>query len=140
MNLFQNIDLFSSLPQIEQDNLSDFCQLQSISKGDVLFQEGEEPQALYIIVSGGVGIYKKNDEGVLRQIAYSQKGDLVGEMAFFGKPPNRNASVIALENTDLIVMLHFSMQELLRKYPSIHEEVKQIIESRIEENKNEGKN
>jgi len=58
-------------------------------------------------------------------------------MAFFGKPPNRNASVIALENTDLIVMLHFSMQELLRKYPSIHEEVKQIIESRIEENKNE---
>jgi CRP-like cAMP-binding protein len=140
MNLFEEIELFSSLPQIEQVNLSDFCQLQSISKWDVLFQEWDDPQALYIVASWGIGIYKKNDEWILRQIAYSQKWDLVGEMAFFWEPPKRNASVIALEDTNLIVMLQFSMQQLLEKYPIIHEEVKQIIETRIVENRNAEKN
>ncbi len=134
MNYFKDLELFSCIPEMEQRNLSDFCQLQNISKGDVLFQEWDDPQAMYIIVSGEIGVYKKNNEWVFGQIANLWVWDMVGEMAFFWEPPKRNASVIALDDSSFIVMLDFSMQELLEKYPQIHKQVRSVIEQRIEEN------
>lgn len=51
MNYFQNIAIFSHISEQDQKNLSDFCQTQKLLPGDVLFHEGDEPQALYVVIS-----------------------------------------------------------------------------------------
>jgi len=129
MNYFADIDLFAHLSENDQKNFSDFCQLQWLSKWEILFKEGDEPQAVYIIKSGRV-VVQKLQNGEQKNIAVLWDGDIVGEMAFFWDPPLRNATVIADATSQVIVMLKFSMQEMMRKYPDLHEEIKNIIEQR----------
>ena len=40
-----------TLSQQDQENLSDFCQLQHITSGHNLFLQGDDAQALYVIQS-----------------------------------------------------------------------------------------
>jgi len=129
MNYFSDIDIFLHLSQQDQESFSDFCQIQKLPMWEILFEEWDEPQALYIIKSGRL-LVQKNIDGKLKNIALLWDGDLVWEMAFFWSPPLRNATVRADTDTELIVILQYSMQQMMKKYPDLHSEVKNIIEER----------
>lgn len=129
MNYFSDIDIFAHLSENDQENFSDFCQVQHLNTWDILFNEGDEPQALYVIKSWRV-LVQKMLQGEQKNIAMLWEWDLVWEMAFFWNPPLRNATVIADNDVTLIVILQFSMQEMMKKYPELHTEVKSIIEER----------
>lgn len=131
MNYFWNIDIFSQVPKQDLENLSDFCQLQFLQKGEVLFSQGDTPQGLYIVKSGRLIVEKKiNNEK--KPIAILTEGDIVGEMAYFWEDTTRNASVYAENESQLIVLLDFSLRELLQKHPQLHAKLQQIILSRKE--------
>jgi CRP-like cAMP-binding protein len=55
---------------------------------------------------------------------------LVGEIAFFGNPPTRNATVIAHEASTVIVIIKFGMEQMMDKYPDLYESVRVLIEER----------
>lgn len=131
MNYFTDIALLASLSLKDQENLSDFCQIQKIQAGKTLFIQGDEPQALYIIQSGVLGIYKTQTD-TSHCVAELKFWDIVWEMAFFGRPPRRNATVIAHQDTQLIVLLHYNLSSILEKYPNIHSQLQKIIQQRSE--------
>ncbi len=133
MNYFQSIPMFSEMTEQDQESLSDFCQSQTLSPWEILFREGDEPQALYIIASGELFI-EKSMNGENQTIATLWFGEMVGEMAFFWEPPLRNASVRAKTEVKLIVILHFSMRSMLEKYPKLHMHFRSIIEEREQKN------
>lgn len=134
MNYFENIGIFSSMSLIDKTNLSDFCQLQNLKAGEVLFYEWDEPQAIYLILSGKLQVQKLT-QGVNKDVAFLEAGNLVGEMAFFDIPPYRSATVTAVEDTQLVVMLQFSIQQMLEKYPDLYKRVSNIIQERRLQNK-----
>lgn len=129
MNYFQNIPLFSGMTSKDQEDLSDFCQLQTLQAGQVLFSQGDEAQALYIVQSWALSVMKDT-----KKIAELWFWDIVGEMSFFWHPPVRNASVIAQGEAKLITLLHYSLTQILQKYPNIHTHLKKIIEERTMKN------
>ena len=129
MNYFSGIDIFAHLSEQDQRNFSDFCQLQKLSSGDVLFREWDTPQALYLISSGRM-LVQKTLNWHQKNIAMLWDGDLVWEMAFFWNPPLRNATVTADIDSTVIVILKFSMEQMMEKYPDLHSEIKSIIEER----------
>ena len=122
-----------TLSQQDQENLSDFCQVQHIASGQNLFLEWDEAQALYVIQSWTFGVYKE-DAAEKKLIATLGFWDIVGEMSFFGHPPVRNASVLAHTDSIVITLLHFSLAQILEKYPNIHHSLQQIIEERSQKN------
>lgn len=130
MNYFESIDLFSDLSLEDQINLSDFCQTQDLNTWDTLFKQWDDPQAMYVIVSGKMLIQKQLQWWGMKDIAVLGDWDIVGEIAFFGNPPTRNATVTAYERCTLIVIIKFAMNQMLDKYPDLHENVKNIIEER----------
>ena len=134
MNYFDNIDIFSEISEMDQVSLSDFCQIQFLQTGEVLFQEWDDPQALYIISSWTLSI-RQDRAWESKEIATLEQWDLVWEMAFFWEPPVRSATVVAKEDSSLIVILHFSVQQILKKYPKLHQTLQGIIEYRIRKNK-----
>lgn len=131
MNYFEDIDLFSDLSKEDQVNLSAFCQTQTLFEGDVLFDQWDEPQAMYIIHSGKLLVQKELQSWESKNIAILGDGDLVWEIAFFGVPPTRNATVIAHEKTVVVVIIKFGMEQVMNKYPELYENVKGIIEERL---------
>lgn len=130
MNYFNEVALFSGLSPEDQQSLSDFCQTQTLSAGDVLFNQWDEPQAMYIVASGNLIVRKQLQWWEMKDIAILGRGELVWEIAFFGEPPTRNATVIAQEESTIIVIIKFGIEQMMNKYPDLYESVKSIIEDR----------
>lgn len=118
--------LFQDLSPEELKNIEDFCQEKILETGEILFHEGDEPQALYIIASGSLSVLKNNS----KEVVVLESGSLLGEMAFFGNETKRNATLKAREETHLIVLLAFSLVQLFWKYPQLQEKLTQLIQAR----------
>ena len=127
--------IFSGLSQDEIRNIEDFCQEKELSFWEYLFHEGDEPQALYILASWTLWVLKWVDK---LELAVIEPGSLIGEMAFFWDEKVRNASIVAKENSELIVILAFSLVQLFWKYPELKAKFDAIIEERNELNKSKG--
>jgi CRP-like cAMP-binding protein len=85
--------------------------------GQVLFQEGDKGEDMYIIQSGRVAI-KKRVEGGVTTLAVLEKGDFFGEMAILERQP-RSASAEMLEDGDLIVISGEIFGDMIKSNPEI---------------------
>lgn len=72
------------------------------SDGEIIFEEGEQGNCIYVIQSGKVRIIKKDSSGE-RTIAVLENGELFGEMALFDKLP-RSATARALGDARILSM------------------------------------
>ena len=64
------------------------------SEGEIIFQEGDEGDRMYVVQAGKVKITKKHDTGELT-IATLGTGEIFGEMAMFDRMP-RSAAAVAM--------------------------------------------
>ncbi len=126
MNHLQDFLLFSDLSTSDQEILSSFCQEKYLSDGEVLFEEGEEAQAMYLILQGSCAIMKWWE-----QCATLSSWDILGEIAFLFQDQKRNASAVSLWPTKLLVIISFSMNQMFEKYPKLHAKMRKIIEERV---------
>jgi len=62
--------------------------------GDVIFREGEQSNAAYLITSGQVEIVRVRDDGKFETIAVLNQGEYFGEMGAIDDKP-RSATAIA---------------------------------------------
>ena len=111
--------LFESLSSNQVEIIVDSaCSIKNISKGEMLFSEGQPATAFFILVSGSAKIYKLSSEGS-EQILHIQKpGDLVAEAIIF-EFDTYPAFCEALEDTVLVRLSKTEFLELLRHSPEI---------------------
>lgn len=75
----------------------------NLKKGEVLINEGESSNSIFVLRVGELAIYKYDKEAALHNlIGHVQAGELVGEMSFLDNLP-RSATVKA--NTDCVLSL-----------------------------------
>lgn len=90
-------------------------ELQSFKKGTVINQEGSASDGMYIVKKGKVEVYKTiNAERV--QLSIISSNDFFGEMSLFLNAP-RTASVMALEDTEVIFLKKEDLFEQIKKEP-----------------------
>lgn len=133
-SLLDSLNILKTLTQQDRDDLAIFCQERFIKKGEVIFSEWDEWNAMYFLITWKIEIFKKiNWENVkLWQVVAEE---VLWEMALFqSTSKSRMASAIASENSNLIVILEFSMNELKTKHPQVIEKIKEIIEYRNSQN------
>jgi CRP/FNR family cyclic AMP-dependent transcriptional regulator len=85
-------------------------------RGTVLINEGDQGDALFVIVSGRVKVYSVDDRD--REITYGfcGPGDAIGEMSLDGSP--RSASVITVEPTVCAMITHQQLLAHIEAYPT----------------------
>ena len=137
MWMLEWIKLLDDLSTEELAQLEVFCQQKFLKKGEILFEEWQEANAMYLLVDWKIEIYKKKwikniTLGVL------EPEEILGEMAVFGPVWKRMAWAKAKEDTTLITILTFSMKGLTQKYPLIMQKIQELIEKRMYENKMKG--
>ncbi|MFZ4712324.1 MAG: Crp/Fnr family transcriptional regulator [Bacteriovoracaceae bacterium] len=78
--------------------------LHSLKQGDVLFNDGDPAQSLYIIQKGQLRLFKPKGKGFI-EIAVLRAGEVIGEMAYFdddGSGGKRSCSAQAQIPTEII--------------------------------------
>lgn len=94
----------------------------NLKKGEILFREGDESDAMYVIKSGKIAITRPKGSGEI-VLAELGAGDMLGEMAFFDAKP-RSAGARAMIDSIVIVL---PFKALNAQFKALPEWLKAVI-------------
>src|ERR1035438_2208667 len=89
------------LSNVERAALAERIDLLRYAAGETIFNFGDPGDALYIVRSGEVEIFLRNDEGEKIILETSQPGDIFGEVAMLDNGP-RTAWVAAVSDVEVL--------------------------------------
>jgi len=118
--------LFSSLPAEALLPVAVHSEVVHLDEDDLLFQEGELGDALYIVLRGSVDVVGTSGD----IIATLGEGECVGEMAVLDWEP-RSASVIARTNARLLRVDRNELVDLLADRPALVMNLARVLAARI---------
>ncbi len=113
----RSLQLFVDLSPGELRLVESLLHERNYLAGEVVFDEGEEGQAIYIVLEGEVGISRKS-EGSDAAVARLGEGTFFGELALLVGAP-RSADAIATLDTRLAVLFREDFLELLETHGRI---------------------
>lgn len=93
--------VFQSLTHDEVAELLAKGEQIQVSAGQILFEEGDVGDAMYVIRSGGIRILTTADDGLEIVLAHRSQGAYVGEQALLGPDKRRNSTAVAIEPSQL---------------------------------------
>lgn len=98
--------------------------------GDHLFHENEESYHFYIVQSGQVEVYKKDEHGARLPLAIIEAGQPLGELAMIDRKP-RSASAMALNSVSAVLVPEAAYRQLLNELPVWAKSVMQALVERL---------
>jgi CRP-like cAMP-binding protein len=134
MSILGWVKLLKGLNKEELTYLEMFCQERLVKAGGVIFSEWDEANSMYLLKGWKIEVFKEGGRWVII-LWHIESEDIFWEMALFWKKANRMAWARVLLDSTLIVILDFSIKELLKTHPKITDKIKAIIEERTEKNK-----
>ena len=114
--LLTRVPLFSSLTEEEIGQMFEVARERSYPKNSVILFEDDPGDALYVVVGGQVKVVLIGEDGKEVILSVLKDGDFFGEMALIDDEP-RSAHVIAMEDTDLLVLRREDFQRCLEGQP-----------------------
>jgi CRP-like cAMP-binding protein len=117
--------LFSALGADDLLPIAELSTELSLAAGGRLFAQGELGDSLYVVVAGRVGV----ERGGAR-VAEIGAGECVGELAALDWEP-RSATVVALEDTELIRLERDDLLDLLGDHPELVRALAGVLVARI---------
>lgn len=109
---------FSTWSPQELTEFSSHFQQYDLQEGDILFKEGDEDTAWYIIKSGRISIIRDGQAGASHILAELEKGDAFGEMSLLEKRP-RMGSAMAMEQSIILKLDRIIFEALLSEHNPI---------------------
>lgn len=115
-DLLKEIPLFQLLNDDERRALANRLNLVRYGERQEIFQIGDPGDAIYLIGSGEVEVYFKNDTGERMVLERLGPGQFFGELAFL-ECGSRNASVVSLCETETYRLDHAHLKAFLEASP-----------------------
>lgn len=103
--------------------------LRSYPRGEILIQEGEQSDALYILIAGRVKIFTRDERG--RELIYNvlSAGEYFGEMFLDGG--SRSASAKAVTAVECVLVGPEAFRGFLNTYPEFAESLVLTLIARV---------
>jgi CRP/FNR family cyclic AMP-dependent transcriptional regulator len=115
-HLLKEMPLFELLDDREREDLAARLEVERFAADTPIFQIGDPGEAVYIISSGEVEIYFRNDTGEQIILERSGKGDFFGEISFLDGG-SRSASVRATTDTEVLRLDRDDLAKFLESRP-----------------------
>jgi CRP/FNR family transcriptional regulator, cyclic AMP receptor protein len=116
--VLQHNYLFRGLPDQAVHRLAALATRRSYDKGEIIFAQGDEGDALYGVASGRVRISATGAGGQEVFLNIMEPGDTFGEIAVMDGLP-RTAAATALDQATLIVIKRQDFLQLLEREPQL---------------------
>jgi CRP-like cAMP-binding protein len=114
-SILNEVEHLRELGEKEKGALAEKIDLLKYAGGETIFNYGDPGHALYIIRSGEVEIYVKNDQGEKIVLETSQPGDIFGEISLLDDGP-RTAWVTAISDAEVLRLDREHFEEYVRQY------------------------
>ena len=110
------IPYFELLDEEDRKDIAGTIDVVNLAQGEPLFQAGDPGDSLFIVRTGEVELYVRDNVGQKIVLTTAQEGDHFGELALLDAGP-RTATAVALTECELLVMDRDDLLFLFKKKP-----------------------
>jgi hypothetical protein len=114
----RRLPLFAGCNEEQLAALSDAFTMYRYAPGQVLYQQGERSQALFLFVSGLGQLLRNTGDGQNRFVAHIQPGQFIGEGSL-GTPIPRDVTAQAIQESVVLVLYKQNLDTLAAARPDI---------------------
>jgi CRP/FNR family transcriptional regulator, cyclic AMP receptor protein len=126
-----HVDLFSTLTKKELQTLATSCQQRNFSAGTTIITQGDAGVGLYVLKTGKVRISRaSHPDRAEEELGEVSAINVLGEMALLDDLP-RSASVIALEDVDMLLLPIWEFRTVLRNHPDMALKLLAVMSRRL---------
>lgn len=126
----RGVMLFRDLEDETLAELSSASRIRQLQRGDVLFTEDDEPDELYVVLSGRLAMVNRSIDGRESVVALMEVDDLFGEMPLFDGLP-RSTDARALEITEVVAVPYEPVRELYNRRPQLLWRAVELLANRL---------
>jgi CRP-like cAMP-binding protein len=109
-------ELLAALPEAERRRVISEARRRRYAKGEVIFHEGDPGDTLHLIARGRVAVRLSTALGDLTMLRVIGEGGWFGDLSMIC-PAERNATIVALEPVETLVVAREQADELRRRVP-----------------------
>jgi uncharacterized membrane protein len=114
--MLAEVPFFALLDDGERAALAERLDMVSLAAGSTLFSYGDPGEALYVLRTGAVELFVKNDMGDRIIFETARAGDFFGEISLLDGGA-RTASALVIEDMEALVVHRADLDEFLRLRP-----------------------
>ena len=107
--------LFRQLDDAEIESLANSTEVREYAENDVIVHEGDDADALYLVVAGNVNVMKGNDQF----LALLGRNGFFGEMGLFAEGAKRSANCVAATPTTCAIIDKRALHDFCELRPEI---------------------
>lgn len=122
------VDIFAPLSAEETAMLAQASTSHVFAPGETVIRGGDPGSSMFVVHNGRVNV-QISENGRPRNVATLSEGAFFGEMALFTGEP-RTASVVAIEETEVLEISHEAMKRVFDNNPDLVESLSHIIAER----------
>jgi len=130
--IIRQAPLFSALDDEAASSLSESMASEKLSKGKVLFREGQEGDRLYVVVQGKIKLGTTSGDGRENLLGIFGPGQMFGELSLFDPKP-RTATATAVTDSRLVSLAYDAVIGLVTSHPQTSLEVLRRLAQRLRE-------
>lgn len=122
------VDIFAPLSTDETAMLAEAATSHVFAPGEIVIRAGDPGSSMFVVHNGRVSV-QVSENNRARTVANLSEGAFFGEMALFTGEP-RTASIIAVEETEVLEIGHAAMKRVFDNNPDLVESLSHIIAER----------
>ncbi|MCP5412690.1 MAG: patatin-like phospholipase family protein [Alphaproteobacteria bacterium] len=100
--------------------------------GMLLDRDGENDAALFLVVTGSLGVFVKDELGQRKLIAHVPAGETVGEMSLISGRQEHSAQLVAMRDSELLRISPESFEMLIARYPRVMMNLMRMLVRRLQ--------
>ncbi|MEI9994848.1 MAG: patatin-like phospholipase family protein [Rhizomicrobium sp.] len=101
--------------------------------GMLLRRDGENSQAVFLVISGSLGVFAEDEHGKRRFVAHVPAGETVGEMSLISGSTEHSAQLVAMRDTELLRVPPAAFDALIGRHPRVMLNMMRILVKRLQE-------
>lgn len=129
VQLLRRVDFLAVLPEDAIRRLAHLTETRVFGPGEVILQQGDTGDELFVVVSGTVSIVVGRTGGSFAEVARVTAGQFFGEMSLI-TGDRRSATVRAMSETELLVVGKAAFSQILTHGPELAGKIAEVLTHR----------
>lgn len=130
IDFLKSIAFFDKLSPLELESVKKYMFEKTVAKGEIILLEAEPPEALYLVASGVVKVFKTSASGKEQILYYVRSGESFNDISAFDGRPNP-ASAQAVGPATIYGIRKADLNLILHTYPQVATNVIKVISQRV---------
>lgn len=128
--ILSRVPLFAGLSPEQYAALAQRIGSASLRRGEILFEEGNPGDRLYIITEGKIKLGHMSDDGRESLLAILGPGEIIGELTLFDPGP-RSTTATAVSPVSMLSLEHRDLMEILDVNPDLAKHMLRALAQRL---------